>query len=76
MAQILVRDLDNETVQRLKDRARQHGRSLEAEARQILSRAAGVNFAEARRLARQWHKKLAGRRLPDSAELIRQDRQR
>ncbi len=76
MAQILVRDLDDEMVQRLKDRARQHGRSLEAEARQILSRAAGLSFADARKLARQWHKKLAGRRLPDSAELIRQDRQR
>ncbi|MBN1358995.1 MAG: hypothetical protein JW993_00305 [Sedimentisphaerales bacterium] len=76
MAQILVRDLDDEIVQRLKDRARQHGRSLEAEARQILSRAAGLSFADARRLARQWHKKLAGRRLPDSTDLIRQDRQR
>ena len=76
MAQILVRDLDNETVQGLKARAQQHGRSLEAEARQILSRAAGLNYAEARKLARQWHKKLAGRRLPESAALIRQDRQR
>lgn len=76
MAQILVRDLDDETVQRLKDRAQQHGRSLEAEARHILSRAAGLSFAEARKLSRQWHKKLAGRPLPDSAELVRQDRQR
>ena len=76
MAQILVRDLDDETVQGLKARAQQHGRSLEAEARQILSRATGLSFADARKLARQWHKKLAGRRLPDSTALIRQDRQR
>lgn len=76
MAQILVRDLDDETIQQLKDRARQHGRSLEAEARQILSRAAGLGFAEARKLVRQWHKKLAGRALPDSTELLREDRRR
>ena len=76
MAQILVRDLDDETVQRLKDRARRHGRSLEAEARQILSGAAGLGFADARKLARRWHKKLAGRPLPDSTELVREDRRR
>ncbi|MDI9430808.1 MAG: hypothetical protein QM570_03705 [Planctomycetota bacterium] len=76
MAQILVRNLDDQTIQQLKDRARQHGRSLEAEARQILSRAAGLGFADARKLVRQWHKKLAGRVLPDSTELLREDRRR
>lgn len=76
MAQRLVRDLDDAMVHRLKDRAQQHGRSLEAEARHILSRAAGLSFADARKLSRQWHKKLAGRRLPDSTELVCQDRQR
>jgi len=76
MAQILVRNLDDETIQRLKDRARRHGRSLQGEAKQILTRAAGIGFKDARKLARQWHEKLAGRQLPDSTELIRQDRQR
>ncbi len=76
MAQILVRDLDDETVQRLKARAQQHGRSLQGEAKQILTRAAGIDFKEARKLARKWHDKLANRQLPDSTELIRQDRQR
>lgn len=76
MARILIRDLDDETVKRLKDRARRHGRSLEGEARVILTRTAGLSFEEAKKLARQWHKKLAGRQLPDSTELIREDRLR
>jgi antitoxin FitA len=76
MARILIRDLDDKTVKRLKDRARQHGRSLEGEARLILTHAAGISFENARKLAHQWHKKLAGRDLPDSAELVREDRRR
>ena len=76
MAQRLVRDLDDEAVKRLKDRAQRHGRSLEGEARLILTHAAGITFEDARRLARGWHKKLAGRKLPDSTQLIRGDRRR
>lgn len=40
MAQVLVRDLDDLTVERLKHRARLHGRPLEAELRLILTQAA------------------------------------
>ena len=76
MARILIRDLNDETVRRLKDRAQRHGRSLEGEARLILTHAAGISFDEAKKLARQWHKRLAGRELPDSTELIREDRER
>jgi antitoxin FitA len=76
MAQVLVRDLDDQTVKRLKERARQQGRSLEGEARLILTRAAGVSFGEARKIARKWHRRLAGRPLPDSTEMVRKDRQR
>ena len=36
MAQILVRNLEEDVKRRLKKRAAQHGRSLEAEAREIL----------------------------------------
>ena len=76
MAQILVRDLDDETVERLKARARRQGRSLQGEAKLILTQAAGLGFREARKLARQWHEKLGGRQLPDSTTLVREDRQR
>ncbi len=76
MAQILIRDLDDETIRRLKERARRHGRSLQGEAKLILTQAAGLSFREARELARQWQQKLAGRQFPDSTGLVREDRQR
>jgi antitoxin FitA len=40
MAQLIVRRLDDGVKERLKARARKHGRSLEAEARAILEQAA------------------------------------
>lgn len=74
MARILIRGLTNETIRRLKDRARRRGRSLQEEARLILSHAAGISFDEAKKLARQWHKQLTGRELPDSTQLLHEDR--
>jgi antitoxin FitA len=41
MAQLIVRRLDDDVKERLRARARKHGRSLEAEARAILKDAAG-----------------------------------
>lgn len=76
MARILIRDLDDEAVKRLKERARRHSRSLQGEAKLILTQAVGLSLREARELARQWQQKLAGRSFPDSTELIREDRQR
>jgi antitoxin FitA len=40
MTQILVRDIDEETKRRLQRRAKRHGRSMEAEIRDILRDAA------------------------------------
>ena len=42
MAQILVRNLDDVVVDRLKQRAREEGRSLQSEVRTILSQAVDV----------------------------------
>ena len=39
MAQLIVRDLDKDIVNRLKERAARHGRSAEAEHREILREA-------------------------------------
>ena len=39
MAQLLVRDLDETVRQRLRERAARHGRSMESEARLILTTA-------------------------------------
>ena len=41
MAQVLVRELPDDTVKRLKERAKAHRRTLQAELREILERAAG-----------------------------------
>ncbi|MEK0082098.1 FitA-like ribbon-helix-helix domain-containing protein [Benzoatithermus flavus] len=41
MAQLLVRGLSEETVQALRERAKAHGRSVEAEHRAILEEAVG-----------------------------------
>ena len=76
MADIYVRDLSARAVTRLKRRARMRGRSLQAEVRDILEGSAGAGPLEARRLADRIRRKLRGRRLSDSAHLIREDRTR
>jgi antitoxin FitA len=76
MAQVLIRNLDPKHVARLKERARQHGRSLEAELRRILERAASADPAEARTLAARIRRRLAGRNHSDSAALVAEDRSR
>ncbi|HET6520653.1 MAG TPA: hypothetical protein VFG47_12670 [Geminicoccaceae bacterium] len=77
MAQVLVRDLDERTVERLKERARTHGRSLQREAKAILEEAANApTVEEARAAAERVRRRFAGRTFSDSAELIREDRER
>ena len=76
MAQILVRDINCKVVQRLKVRAKMHGRSLQSEAKMVLERAAGYSLAEALIAAQKVRKSLGRRKLADSSELIREDRQR
>jgi plasmid stability protein len=76
MAQIIVRNLDDAIVARLKNRARTNGRSLEAEVRQILEQSARVDMAQARQMAIDIRERLKGKKFPDVAELIREDRER
>ncbi|MDP2168564.1 MAG: Arc family DNA-binding protein [Thermodesulfovibrionales bacterium] len=79
MAQILVRDLNEEVVGRLKSRAKKDGRSLQSEVRLILEQAAHepkVNVEMARALVEKTRKKFKGRKFPNSVELIREDRDR
>lgn len=51
MAAISVRDLDDDVAARLKVRAAQHGRSMEAEARAILTAAVAAAEDDRRNLA-------------------------
>ena len=77
MPQMLVRDLDPEVVERLKARARVHGRSLQKEVKAILEEAAAtLSIREAEEVAGSWQRRLAGREYSDSAELVREDRER
>ena len=76
MGQILVRDLNDEVIERLKDRARNDGRSLQSEVKLILEQAARADVRAARKLAGDIRKRFKGRELTDSVDLIREDRDR
>jgi antitoxin FitA len=76
MSSILVRDLDEGVVDKLKVSAKQHGRSLQGEVKAILTEKVSFLAMEAGVVAAKWRKSLKGRHLGDSAELIREDRRR
>jgi plasmid stability protein len=77
MGQVLVRGLDDSVIERLRQHAESHHRSLEAELREILEHVLRqVDAATARDLADRIRGKLEGRPHSDSADLIREDRDR
>lgn len=79
MAQILVRGLDEEVVERLKKRAKEDGRSLQSEVKVILEQAAlapKVDMETAKRLCDEFRRRFKERKFPNSVELIREDRDR
>lgn len=84
MSQVLIREVEPVIVERLKQRAKRSGRSLEAELRLVLQRAAdeeekgedgvaqSVPMADIERVRAL----LAGRTFSDSVALLREDRER
>ncbi|HYU32834.1 MAG TPA: Arc family DNA-binding protein [Thermoanaerobaculia bacterium] len=76
MSQVLVRDLAPEVLEHLKSRARMHGRSLQGELKVILESAALFSVDEARATSERWRRRLAGQMTSDSADLLREDRDR
>ena len=76
MAQLTVRGLDEDVVRRLKTRAAQNGRSMEAETRAILTQAIGSCAGDWWEQARQLREAIKREHgiLPDSAPLIREMR--
>jgi plasmid stability protein len=76
MPHILVRDLDPNTIERLKASARQHGRSLQGEVKAILEETVPMTMSEFRVVSGKWQKRLRDRKFSDSAKLIREDRER
>lgn len=67
MGQVLIRQIPDETVARLKAKAARHGRSLEAELRAILEHSVAEPKDEILRL-----REALGKRLPDSSDLVRE----
>jgi antitoxin FitA len=76
MPNLLVRNLDERLVARLKTQAKQRGRSLQAEIHAALHEHARLDPAAFRAVADYWQQRLAGRRQSDSTKLIREDRDR
>lgn len=79
MAQVLVRNLKERVVTRLKKRAAQRGRSLQAEVKQILEDAAAeADQTDVWKRIEKFRERMmrSGRTFSDSAELIREDRDR
>ena len=76
MTQVLVRDLSAEVVKALKRRAQQHGRSLQGELKMILEKAAEQELLDPLAEVRRVRAMFADRTFSDSAELIREDRNR
>jgi plasmid stability protein len=77
MAKVLIRDLDDRTVARLKKRAARNGRSLQTELHSIVARAAmSPSAAEGSALAARIRRKLGNRKHSDSTASVRDDRQR
>ena len=76
MPDVLVRDLDAGTLERLKARARYHGRSLQGELHQIVTDAAEGSLEDRRAVAARIRARLAGRGQTDSGELQAEDRLR
>ena len=84
MAQVLIEDIDPIILEKLEVLAKQHGRSLQEELKHILQRVTdlqpdyhtGGDIAKARVAVARSQARYAGRTFSDSAELIREDRQR
>jgi plasmid stability protein len=74
MADVLIRDLDEQILSRLKSAARARGRSLQREIHEALKRASTCSLAETRRLSKEWVKRLHGSSQSDSTKLIRRER--
>lgn len=75
MANILVRNLDDDVLEQLKTAAKAHGRSLQAEIHEVLRNASARRLAETRRLSAQWLKRLGSSKQTDSSASIREDRE-
>lgn len=75
---VLIRNIDEETLGKLKKIAEANNRSLQQELKLLLERHAGPDIEEVRRMARESIEryKAQGRKFSDSTDEIREDRER
>ncbi len=78
MANVLIRDIPDDVVEKLKQRAKSHNRPLQRELRGILLETARHPFGDIAQRAAEIRLKLSGERrsFTDSAELLREERDR
>ncbi|HJU20577.1 MAG TPA: plasmid stability protein stbC [Stellaceae bacterium] len=77
MGSLSIRNLDDDLLARLKRRAARHGRSAEAEVRDILRRElSGEGEIDFDRLAAEFRALTAGRRHTPAEQLLREERDR
>ena len=76
MANLLIRNVDEQLIAKLKERAERNHRSLQAELLQFLQRAAMMDVVDRRAVAAKIRRKLNDRKHSDSTRLIANDRRR
>jgi len=78
MADVLIRNIDTDTLKRLKEIAKMNNRSLQEELHELLLAHTGKKIDEARQMVRDIQKayEVEGKILPDSTDDVRQERQR
>ncbi len=76
MPDVLVRDVDEKVLSKLKERAVRNGRSLQGELLQVLKSTTEDEAISDEKTADKIKKGLRGRSFSDSAALLREDRRR
>lgn len=78
MANVLIRNIDDETLEKLKKKSAAHHRSLQAELKSLLELHAGSDVEKVREMARESIQKYKaeGRKFSDSTGEIREARER
>jgi len=75
---VLVRNINEDTLEKLKKKAAANNRSLQEELKSLLEKHAGPDIEQVRAMARESIKKYKaeGRKFSDSTKDIREDRER
>ncbi len=76
MPDVLVRDVDQKVLLKLKSRAKKNGRSLQSELLQVFASLSENDGLSDEKTADKIRNSLRGREHSDSAELLREDRRR